>query len=152
MMNNNVLKRIRYISDYSDSKMISLFKLGALTVTREEVSNWLKQEGDLDYKECTDIYLSAFLNGLIIDKRGKREGEQPKPEKKLNNNLILRKITIAFNLKSEDTLELLKLVDFRLSKPELSALFRKNDHKHYRECKDQILRNVLHGLQIKIRP
>ena len=82
---------------------------------------------------------------------GKREGEQPKPETQLTNNLILRKIKIALNLTSEDILAALKLADFKLSKHELSAFFRKPDHKHFRQCKDQVLRNLLKGIQFQHR-
>lgn len=149
MMNNDALRRIRYTFNFNDSKMMDLFKSSEITVTREQVSNWLKQDEDPDYKDCEDLYMTSFLDGLITEKRGPREGEPPKVEKRLSNNIILRKLTIAFNLKAEDTLELLKMADFVVSKHELSAFFRKLDHKHYRECKDQILRNFLKGMQLK---
>jgi uncharacterized protein YehS (DUF1456 family) len=61
------------------------------------------------------------------------------------------KLKIALNLKAEDVLEILELAEFRISKHELSAFFRKPGHKHYRECKDQILRNFLQGMQLKYR-
>jgi uncharacterized protein YehS (DUF1456 family) len=95
--------------------------------------------------------LSIFLNGLIIEKRGKKEGPQPLPETKLNNNIIFRKLKIALNLKDVDVLDILSLVDLRISKHELSAFFRKPNQSQYRLCKDQILRNFLHGLQKKYR-
>ncbi|WP_394348520.1 YehS family protein [Litoribacter populi] len=98
-----------------------------------------------------DKDLSAFLNGLIIDKRGKKDGEQPKPEKNLNNNQVFRKLKIALELKDEHILEILMLADFRFSKHELSALFRKPTQSQYRDCKDQVLRNFLRGLQVKLR-
>ena len=98
-----------------------------------------------------DVELASFLNGFIIEKRGKREGEQPVPEKRLNNNLILRKIKIALNLKDTDMLEYFDLVDFKISKHELSAFFRKPTQKQYRICKDQFLRNFMLGMQFKIR-
>lgn len=152
MTNNDVLRRIRYIFDLSDSKMISIFSLADFKTSREQISNWLKKDDDSDYKACSDEQLATFLNGLIIDKRGKREGPQPVPEKKLNNNIIFRKLKIALNLKNEDVLELLALSDLRISKHELSAFFRREDHKHYRVCKDQILRNMLKGMQLKYQP
>ncbi len=151
MTNNDVLRRIRYIFDFNDSKMIEIFALADSQVTREQISNWLKKEEDPDYQNCSDVLLATFLNGLINDKRGKKEGEQPKPEKKLTNNIIFRKLKIALNLKDDDILELLLLSDLRISKHELSAFFRRADHKHYRNCKDQILRNFLKGVQLKYR-
>ncbi|WP_287963382.1 DUF1456 family protein, partial [Alcanivorax sp.] len=95
--------------------------------------------------------LAIFLNGLINALRGKKPGQQPEPESRLTNNMIFMKLKIALSLQAEDVLAVLELADFRMSKHELSAFFRKPGHKHYRECKDQILRNFLKGLQIQYR-
>jgi len=149
MTNNDVLRRVRYIFDFNDNKMIELFALAAEKVTREEVSRWLKKDEDENFQAMSDRQLAAFLNGLINAKRGKKDGPQHEAEKQLNNNLIFMKLKIAMNLKAEDVLELMTLSGFQMSKHELSALFRKKDHKHYRQCKDQILRHFLKGLQLK---
>jgi len=151
MTNNDILRRIRYIFDFSDTKMIELFALADHTVTRAEVSDWMKKEGDPDFKSLYDKQFAIFLNGLINDKRGKREGPQSKPEKSLNNNIIFRKLKIALNFRDEDILEVFDLADLKVSKHEISALFRKPTQSQYRPCKDQFLRNFLHGLQIKYR-
>lgn len=152
MQNNDVLRRIRYVFDLGDSKMMAVFGMADHPVTRGEVSDWLKKEDDPDYKEISDILLATFLNGLINDRRGKKEGAQPHPETCLTNNNIFRKLRIALDLKADDIMGIMDLADSHLSKHELSAFFRKQDHKHYRECKDQILRNFLKGLQLKYRP
>ena len=151
MNNNDVLRRIRYTFNFDDSKMMSLFGMGTYPATREEISAWLKKDDDPDFRECADTLLAAFLNGLIIDRRGKKESEQPKPEKRLNNNIVFRKLKIALDLQAEDILAILALADVHISKHELSAFFRKPDHKHYRDCKDQILRNFLSGVQTRYR-
>ncbi|WP_444995590.1 DUF1456 family protein [Aliikangiella sp. IMCC44359] len=151
MNNNDVLRRIRYIFNYNDSKMISIFALAEQAVTRKQVCAWLKKEEDDGYVYCDDVNLAGFLNGFINEKRGKKEGKQMAPEARLNNNLIFRKLRIALNLKDEKVLELLSLADFRLGKSELSAFFRKPGHQHYRECKEQILRNFLMGIQLYYR-
>lgn len=149
MNNNDILRRIRYTFDFNDDQMIALFGSGSMQVTRAEVSDWLKKEDDPECKELGDEQMAAFLNGFINEKRGKKEGPQPEPEKKLNNNIILRKLKIALNLKDEDMLDILELVRFRLGKAELSAFFRNPSQSQYRACKDQILRNFLHGMQLK---
>jgi len=149
--NNDILRRIRYIFDFNDSKMIALFGLADYLVTRGQISDWLKKEDDPAYQKCSDTQLTIFLTGLINDKRGKKEGPQPEPEKRVTNNIIFMKLKIALNLKAEDVLEIMKLADLRISKPELSAFFRRPDHKHYRDCNDQILRNFLKGMQLKYR-
>ena len=152
MNNNYYLRRIRYILDFSDSKMIDVFAQANRTVTRAEVSAWLKKDDDPDFVECPDTMFATFLNGLINDKRGKKDGAQAEPEQRLNNNIIFVKLKIAFNLQADDILSILALADFRISKHELSAFFRRPDHKHYRKCQDQILRNFLKGLQLQYRP
>ncbi|MCK5902943.1 MAG: DUF1456 family protein [Cocleimonas sp.] len=151
MTNNDVLRRVRYIFNFNDRTMIEIFGLADTQVTRADVSCWLKKNDDEDYKSLNDLQLACFLNGLIVKKRGKREGVQPKSEKTLNNNKIFMKLKIALSLKAEAVLDLLILANFQMSKHELSAFFRKPDHKHYRVCKDQILRNFLQGIQLKYR-
>ena len=131
--------------------MITVFAQAELAVTRSQVSNWLKKDDDPEQQQCDDSVLSCYLNGLINEMRGKKEGPQPEPEDKLNNNIIFKKLKIALNLKAEVILRIMGLVDFTISKHELSAFFRKKGHKHYRECQEQILRNFLHGIQIEYR-
>lgn len=151
MNNNDILRRIRYTFNFSDSDMMKLFALADVEVSRTEVCDWLKKDDDPDQKSLHDKKLAIFLNGWINKNRGKREGEQPKPEKTLNNNIILRKLKIALNLRNEDILEILDLANFNLGKHELSAFFRKPTQSQYRLCKDQVLRNFLHGMQLKYR-
>jgi len=151
MDNNDILRRIRYTFNFNDSKMIEIFGLADHQVSREQICNWLKKEDDPLYTGMYDKQLAIFLNGLINDKRGKKEGVQPRPEKSLNNNIILRKLKIALNLKDTDILEILKKADINISKHELSAFFRNPNQTQYRLCKDQVLRNFLQGLQLKYR-
>ncbi len=151
MTNNEILRRIRYIFDFSDSKMIAIFASADYKVTREQISGWLKKEDDPLSQKCSDTQLAIFLNGLIIDKRGKKEGPQPEPEQHINNNIIFRKLKIALDLKAVDVMEILELANLYISKHELSAFFRRPDHKHYRYCKDKILFDFLQGVQLKYR-
>lgn len=143
------MRRIRYTFNFSDTKMIEIFALADQQVTRAQISDWLKKDDDPAYKELIDIEMAIFLNGFINVKRGKKEGPQPEPEKRLNNNIILRKLKIALNLKDEEILEILKLADLRISKHELSAFFRNPNQEQYRLCRDQVLRNFLFGMQKK---
>ena len=151
MNNNDILRRIRYTFDFKNLKMMAIFALADHKVNQEQISDWLQKDEDPSFKECSDIQLAIFLNGLIIDRRGKKEGPLAEPEQQLNNNIIFRKLKIALDLKADDVLEILALSDMSISKHELSAFFRKPDHKHYRECKDQILRNFLNGVLHKYR-
>jgi uncharacterized protein YehS (DUF1456 family) len=149
MTKNDILRRFRYALDLSDSTMIEIFSLGGRTVKKYELSCLLKKEDDPDYVECSDEVMTAFLDGLIIHKRGTREGseeQQEKLESALNNNLILKKMRIALELNEEGMLAIMKLAGVIVSKSELSALFRRKEHKNFKECGDQFLRNFLNGL------
>ena len=86
-------KRNQHIND---SQVIEILAQADATVTREQVCNWLKPEDNDDYKSCSDEEFATFLNGLINQKRGKKEGPQPVPEQKLTNNIIFRKLQIIF--------------------------------------------------------
>ena len=142
------MRRIRYTFDFNDTKMIELFASAELTVTRSQISDWLKKDDDEAYQELSDLQLAIFLNGLINDRRGKKEGDQPIPERRLNNNAIFRKLKIALNLKDEDILAILELAGMRISKHELSAFFRNPTQTQFKQCNDQILRNFLKGVQL----
>jgi len=69
----------------------------------------------------------------------------------MNNNDIFKKLRVALQLRDEQIIEILELVDFRMSKAELGAIFRKQDHPNYMDCGDQVLRNFLNGLVIHLR-
>ena len=151
MTNNDIIRRLRYTFDFNDSKMIELFALAEAKVTRAQISDWLKKEDDPDAREISDVLLATFLNGFINDRRGKRDGPQIPPEEKLSNNAIFRKLKIALSLKDTDIIAIFDLVDMRVSKHEITALFRNPSQNQYRVCKDQFLRVFMHGLNEKYR-
>lgn len=151
MNNNDVIRRVRYTFDFNDDKMMEIFALADVEVTRAQISEWLKKDDDPEFKGIYDKDLARFLNGFINLKRGKKEGPQPKPEKTLNNNLILRKLKIALNLRDDEMVEIFDLVDMRISKHEINAFFRKPTQSQFRFCKDQFLRNFLYGMQKRYR-
>jgi len=151
MDNNDILRRIRYTLDFNDSKMIELFKLGKREVNRAEISDWLKKENDPNFKLLNDQMLAAFLNGLIIEKRGTREGPEVFPESVLNNNMILKKLKIALNLRTDDIVYMFRVIDKKISEHELSAFLRNPKQDKYRDCNDQYLRNFLNALQKEFR-
>jgi len=69
----------------------------------------------------------------------------------LTNNDILKKLRVAHKLRDTDIVHICSLVDFKVSKSELGAIFRREDHDKYMECGDQLLRNFLNGLVIHLR-
>ena len=69
----------------------------------------------------------------------------------MNNNDIFKKLRVALQLRDDQIVEILELVDFRMSKGEIGNLFRNQDHADFMECGDQVLRNFLNGLVIHLR-
>lgn len=152
MTNNDILRRLRYTFDLADTKIVSIFAAVDTEIEAAEVTAWLKKDDDPWFKSCSDVKMATFLNGFIVARRGKKDGPAPVAEKQLDNNIVLRKLKIAMDFKSDDIQSVLQSAGLTISDHELSALFRKKGHRHYRECKDQILRNFLEGLRLKYRP
>jgi len=154
MIHNDVLRRLRYALDLEDARMIRLFALSGVTVDEATLRSLLARETDPSFVACTDAQLAAFLDGLIVDRRGPRDPAapaRPKGAPRLDNNLVLKKLRVALELKEDDMLAVLKLGGMDLSSSELGALFRNEQHKHYRPCGDQLLRNFLKGLTVRLR-
>lgn len=149
--NNDILRRLRYTFSFSDPQMAAVFAEADHRVTREQIAGWLKRDDDAALIRLDDVQLATFLNGLIARHRGKRDDVTVVAERRLNNNIILRKLKIALTLQDTDILRMMSRADGRIGKPALSALFRKPGHKNYRECQDQILRNFLKGLHLERR-
>ena len=149
MTNNSIFRRIRLIYNFSDHDLMDIFKLVGCVVNRTQIIRWLNKEDHEDYLVMKDEELATFLNGFIVLKRGKKEGPQPQPEKQLTNNMIFRKMRIALNLIDEDIIQILASVEMRMSKHELSALFRNPNQRQYVECNNQVLRNFFQGLEVK---
>ncbi len=150
IMNNNAkYRRICHIFDLTDELMIKVFSLGGLKVDRSQVCDWRKKEDDEEYAVLSDKDMGIFLNGFITLKRGKKDGPAPQPDKYMNNNIILRKLKIALNLKSEELVEVFKLGGTEITENVLSSFFRKKDHKQYKGCKDQTIRDLFRGLQAR---
>ena len=147
MDNNDILRRLRYILNLSDDAMMDLYAKGGEPVSRAEVSDWLKKEEDENFDVVIDENLATFLNGVIVNYRGKKDGLTPVAEVVLDNNMILRKLKIAFNFKSEEIVYLLMLGGQKVSPTELSAFFRSPKHAKYKSLNDQYLRNFLNGFQ-----
>lgn len=154
MINNDVLRSVRYMLDLSDGKVIDIVRLAdpAFAAEKDTVQGWLAKEGDPGFVECSDDVLSRFLDGLVIHRRGRNERMAPRtPEHRLGNNAILKKLRVAFELKDVDMHHAFAEVGYPISKPELNAFFRQPGHKNYRQCGDQALRNFLKGLTLRLR-
>jgi len=173
MENNDVIRRFRYALNISDATMVNIFKMAECKIEKTELLNLLKKKGEPGYAACSTDLLERFFDGLILYNRGAQsdnssereassfQGEKENPYRQqvkvapatesLENNLILKKIRIALDLKQEDMMEIFRLGEVKMAKGEFTALFRKKGHKNYKECGDQYLKKFLEGLAIRHR-
>lgn len=152
MNHNDVLRSLRYMLKANDQKLAEIIKLSGLEVSAEAIAGYVKKEEELGFVRCPEKVMAHFLDGLVIHRRGRDDSRPPQPiEVPVTNNTVLKKLRVAFELKEDDLHAVLKSVNFPVSKPELSALFRKVGHDNYRPCGDQLLRNFLKGLTLRVR-
>lgn len=154
MINNDVLRSIRYMLDLSDQKIVEIVQLAdpAFPLDKAQVPAYLKKEDEDGFVECSDRVLAHFLDGLVFYFRGRDDRLPPRPvEQRVTNNVVLKKLRVAFQLKDVDMHQIFEDAGFPVSKPELSALFRQPEHKNFRLCGDQLLRNFLKGLTLRLR-
>ncbi len=151
MINNDVIRSVRYMLNISEFKLVDIVKLAGGEVTQAEMNAYIKKEDEPGFEECGQKVMSDFLNGLIYFKRGKDETRPPLAPELPTNNVVLKKLRVAFELKDDDIISFLENSGFKVSKTELSAFFRKEGHVNYRPVGDQFLRNFLKGLTAKLR-
>ena len=153
MINNDVLRSVRFMLKIDDAALAALVTLGGGEVALDELRSFLKREDEPGFKLCDNTVMAHFLDGLIIHRRGRDESAPPRAvETSITNNTVLKKLRVAFELKEDDLVALIAAAGFQVSRPELSALFRNPGHKNFRPCGDQFLRNFLKGLTARVRP
>lgn len=147
MLHNDVLRSLRFLLDVNEVGMANLFHLGGLDLPMHEVEAYLRREDEPGFVVCPDRSIAAFLDGLVVSRRGARdEPIRRMRDERITNNAILKSLRIAFSLRDDDLLRAMDRVGVRLSKSELSALFRQPSHPNYRVCGDQFLRTFLRAL------
>ncbi|MCE7032915.1 DUF1456 family protein [Lysobacter sp. GX 14042] len=154
MINNDVLRSIRYMLDLSHQKLVEIAALAdpAFALDKDDVRAMLLKEDEPGHLACSEEVLAHVLDGLIVHLRGREEGKPPRPvEKRISNNVVLKKLRVAFELTDADMHQIFADAGFPVTKPELSALFRQAGHRNFRPCGDQLLRNFLKGLTLRVR-
>lgn len=158
MTNNDILRRLRYLFDFSDQQAVELFSLdpgSTAPLSSKEFKARLLNDEDQGFCLCSDAELCAFMDGLIVLKRGLRDNATKQPtapaDFRLSKNDVLKKLRIAMNYREQEMLQTLKLGGTEMSKSELGALFRSPKHKHYRPAGNQVLRAFIKGLTMQLR-
>lgn len=147
MKTNQILASLLTTLKLSTEETLTLFRHAGLPMTESRLLSLLRTEGERDFKLCTYEELGVFLDGLILFRRGpspgNREADKAIP---LTNNLILKKLRIALELKEPETKIIFALGEAELSKQALKSLFRKEEHKNFQACSDALLLAFLEGL------
>lgn len=155
MNTNEILIKLKYALNIENDAMVEIFAHADVNISSDEVKKMLDfEKEDSESSKMMNSDLESFLNGYIIYKRGKPE---PKPgqidksplsivDAKNLNNIVMKKLKIALSLSSQDMLDIFSSVGGDLTKGELSNLFRKEGHKHYKRCNDKIATDFLDGL------
>lgn len=150
MTNNDLLRSLRYALKLNDKQMLTLFSShphSMVVMGPKQLSKRMAGEDDDEFSPLSDEELTAFLDGLIVVRRGLKENAAaPVKLERLSHNDVLKKLRIALEFKEQDMLETLEAGGTKLSKSELSAFFRKPSHKHYRKVGNQAMRAFLRGL------
>ena len=147
MTHNDVLRSLRYLLNVTDARLGDIIRLGGGEVSQVDLMALLRKDDEVGYRACGDDLMARFLDGLVIYKRGQDEAHSPQPvEVPVTNNAILKRLRVAFELTDGDIIEVIEKSGLRISKSELSAFFRRPNHRNYRACGDQFLRNLIKGL------
>ncbi len=147
MTNNDILRRLRYAFNYSNAQIVKIMQHAGAGPSTSELSSWLKGEDDSELIRLKDSELCQFLDGLVIEKRGPRQGSTPAMIKKsLSTNEILKKLRVALSLREEGMINVFKNAGFVVTKAELGSFFRKESHVKFAKCPEQVLRKFIHGL------
>jgi len=144
---NEILYRIQKALNLSTEEMIEAYKLESYDIKLSHLETLLKRRLDKDFELCSYEELGLFLDGFVTLKRGPSPKKSNKDEVvELTNNLILKKLRIALELKEAETEIIFGLADVELTKQQLASLFRKESHKNFKPCSDELLMAFLEGL------
>ena len=147
MNTNDILYKITKALSLSQDDILEIYKLEKYPMTQQRLDSLLKRKYDKDFELCSYEELGVFLDGLITYKRGQSPNKTSDDEAvELNNNLILKKLRVALELKEFEVDLILKLVDVELTKQQIKSLFRNPVHKNFKLCPDELLMVFLDGL------
>lgn len=144
---NDTLFRIHKALNLSIKQMIEAYTLEEYKIEGSHIESLMARKRDKNFILCSYEELGIFLDGLVTLKRGVSPKKAPIQESvELTNNLVLKKLRIALELKESDVEIIFGLADISLSKQQLASLFRKETHKNFRACSDSLLVSFLEGL------
>jgi len=143
---NEILYRIQKALNLSTEDMIEIYKLASHTMSWEHLDSLLKRRQEEGFMLCSYEELGVFLDGLVTFKRGPSPKKSNDEVVELTNNLILKKLRIALELKEAEIEIIFGLAEIELTKQQLASLFRKESHKNFKPCSAELLMAFIEGL------
>ncbi|HGZ70859.1 MAG TPA: DUF1456 family protein [Nitratifractor sp.] len=145
---SEVIIAIKEALNLNRPKILTIYSLVSYPMGKERLDKILKNSSNKNSAIATYEELGLFLDGLILFKRKEEAPKQVQEEEEiiLSNNLILKKIRAALNLKEFELLIIFQLADFEISKSKIKDLFRSEEHPKYIECSNKTLKAFLEGL------
>ncbi len=143
---NEILYRIQKALKLSIADILKAYKLADYDMDPSHLESLLKRRQSEGFMLCSYEELGVFLDGLVTLKRGPSPKKNPDEAVELTNNLILKKLRIALELKEAEVEIIFGLAEIELSKQQMASLFRKEGHKNFKPCSDELLMAFLDGL------
>ena len=143
---NEILYRIQKALNLSMEDMLEAYKLEGYKMDGVHLDALLKRRQETGFELCSYEELGLFLDGLVTLKRGPSPKKDDNQVVELTNNLILKKLRIALELKEAETEIIFGLAEVELTKQQLASLFRKESHKNFKPCSGELLMSFLEGL------
>ncbi len=154
MRTNDIFRKLVQSLPLTVEEVQTIFAASDIDLSDKDVANLLKTDYQPGFEAMPEYILMVFMNSLIDQKRGKKIDAEPEiveKHQKISNNDVLKKLRIAFNLHEQDVRDALKLATIELTKSDLSALFRKPGHVHYKACDDGLVLDFIEGLGLLVQ-
>ncbi len=144
---NDILFKIKIALSLENKSISDAYALVGYEMSQKRLENILKKHQDRGYEEATYEELGLFLDGLVLLKRGESSTPQKDDEVvELTNNLILKKLRVALELKEPELVIIFALAEITITKRQIGSLFRKEGGKNFKPCSDELLMGFLEGL------
>ncbi len=147
MTNNYILTSIMNSLKLTKVDVLKSYKLVDKKIAQEDVDDILREASDEKFILLSDEGFELFLNGFIAYKRGPSDKKAKKQKIYFSNNIILKKLKIALDLKDEDIIEIFANDGLEITKSQLTAYFRRDGHINYRKCSDSLLKRFIKGCE-----
>ena len=147
MTNNYILSSIMDSLKLDKVDILKSYKLADKKITQDDVDDILREPSDEKFILLSNEGFELFLNGFISYKRGPSDKKAKKQKIYFSNNIILKKLKIALDLKDEDIIAIFEKDGLEITKSQLTAYFRRDGHINYRKCSDSLMKRFINGLK-----